>query len=98
MKTRSIFGGYVTVRDKKDREFEVEYSIHKGRRAMFDPNFGNYYPDDPDEITIEGATVTLGLGKRTKFVDLTEKQLLKYVSLDSVYDAIYDHASFTVDN
>lgn len=89
--------GYVIVRDSKDREFEVEYSLVKGRRAMFDPSFGNWFPSDPDEVVIESAVVTLGRGKKTKYVSLTEKQLLSYISRDSIEDAIYEKADYIND-
>ena len=79
---------YIYLRDKKDREFEIEYSITKGRRAMFDPNWGNWFPSDPDEIHIHNAAVYFTRGKKTKSVMLTEKQLYNYIRQDHIEDMI----------
>jgi hypothetical protein len=74
--------------DDKGREFEISYSYHKGRRGGFDPNFGNYYPNDPDEIVILEAYTTLGKGKKTREVRLTEKQLERYFDLYDIEEII----------
>jgi hypothetical protein len=74
--------------DDKGRGFEILYSYSKGRRGGFDPSFGNYYPNDPDEIVIIEAYTTLGKGKKTKEVRLTERQLEKYFDLYTVEEII----------
>ena len=84
----------IYIKDAKGREFEIEYYVTKGRRAMFDPNFGNWFPSDPDELEVKGACVYFYKGDRTKTVELTEKQLYKYLSQSYVEDMIFENLSF----
>ena len=82
---------YVELLDNKGRMFNIEYSIEKGMKSRYSAAMGGMIEGDGDEIIVEGATIVLDKGTKSRVVSLSTDKLYRYISYNRIADEIEYH-------
>ena len=82
---------YVELLDEKGRMFNIEYSIERGMKARYSQAMDRMIEGDGDEIVIEGATIVLDKGSKSRVVSLSTDKLYRYINYNRICDEIEYH-------